>query len=366
MMKCAGQAGNPLARAFAGARARTVTAALASVLASAPATAIGGALAGPVPARAQGGAAARPAGTVVTDTLWSQALATHKALVVYLPPSYRTSPGRRYPVAYYLHGATGDETNWIRRGRLAEVADSLVAAGLPEMIVAMPDGDAYSYYTTYNLLLDAAGCRRLMLPPGGSAEHDCVAWPHYDDYIAYDVVRHVDRTYRTLATRAHRGIAGLSMGGYGAVTLALQYPATFAAAAAHSGVLWPFDLAPASAGGRPLPRSGADSAAFARYRAENAARFVPVFGTDTAGWRARDPARLAARLVARGATMPALYADCGTDDLFLPESRAFRGAMGALHVPIEYHEWPGGHTWDYWHARLGDSLRWLAARIAAP
>lgn len=324
------------------------------------------------PARAQRATSApratpaRPAGTVVTDTLWSQALATRKALVVYLPPSYRVSPGRRYPVAYYLHGATGDETNWTQRARLADVMDSLVAGGMPEMIVAMPDGDAYSYYTTYNVLLDAAGCRRLMLPPGGSAEHDCVAWPHYDDYIAYDVVRHVDARYRTQAARPHRGIAGLSMGGYGAITLALQYPGAFAAAASHSGVLWPLDLAPAPAGGRQLPRSTADSAAFARYRAANAPRYAPVFGTDSTGWRARDPATIAARLVARGGALPALYADCGTEDLFLPENRAFRDAMASLRVPLEYHEWPGGHTWTYWHAHLGQSLRWLAAHIAAP
>lgn len=323
----------------------------------------------PAPAaRAQAvpGAHARLAGAVVTDTLWSQALAARKSLVVYLPPSYHTAPARRYPVAYYLHGATGDETNWTQRAHLADVMDSLIAGGMPEMIVAMPDGDAYSYYTTYNLLLDAAGCRRLMLPPGGSADRDCVAWPHYDDYIAYDVVRHMDARYRTLARGAHRGIAGLSMGGYGAIVLALQYPGTFAAAASHSGVLWPFDLAPATAGGRPLPRSPADSTAFARYRAANAPRYAPVFGKDTAGWRARDPATIAARLVARGAALPALYADCGTDDLFLPQSRAFRDAMAALGVPLDYHEWPGGHTWDYWHAHVGESLRWLAARIAAP
>ncbi len=319
-----------------------------------------------VPACAQPLAPPRAAGAVITDTLWSQALAARKTLVVYLPPSYHTTPARRYPVAYYLHGATGDETNWTQRGHLAEVMDSLIAGGMPEMIVAMPDGDAYSYYTTYNLLLDAAGCRRLMLPPGGNADRDCVAWPHYDDYIAYDVVRHMDAKYRTQAARAHRGIAGLSMGGYGAVALALQYPGTFAAAASHSGVLWPLDLAPGAAGGRQLPRNATDSAAFARYRAANARRYAPVFGTDSAGWYARDPATIAARLVARGTGLPALYADCGTEDLFLPQNRAFRDAMRALGVPLEYHEWPGAHTWEYWHTHLGDSLRWLAARITGP
>lgn len=311
--------------------------------------------------------AAQPThGTVVTDTVWSQALGTTKALVVYLPPSYRTDASRRYPVAYYLHGATGDETNWTKLGRLALVMDSLVAAGMPEMIIAMPDGDAYSYYTTYNVLLTEAGCRALMLPPGGSAEHDCVAWPHYDDYIAYDIVRYVDAKYRTEASREHRAIAGLSMGGYGAITLALQYPATFSAAASHSGVLWPLERAPPPFGQGPLARSTKDSVTFAAIRKRTAPQFRVVFGADSASWLARDPATLAARLKAAGKPLPAFFADAGTDDPYTPESRAFRTALASLGVDITYHEWPGAHTWEYWRAHVGGSLTWIAAHIATP
>jgi enterochelin esterase-like enzyme len=67
-------------------------------------------------------------GSVVTDTLWSQALGVKKAVIVYVPPSYATAPARRYPVAYYLHGLTGSEVNWTKGGHLNEVMDSLVAA----------------------------------------------------------------------------------------------------------------------------------------------------------------------------------------------------------------------------------------------
>src|ERR1017187_2501097 len=86
-------------------------------------------------------------GSVVTDTLWSQALGAKKAVVVYLPPSYANAIARRYPVAYYLHGLTGSEVDWTRSGHLNEVMDSLVMAGGPEMIVVMPDGDD-GWYTT--------------------------------------------------------------------------------------------------------------------------------------------------------------------------------------------------------------------------
>lgn len=307
-------------------------------------------------------------GTMITDTVWSQALGANKALVVYLPPSYRSDRTRRFPVAYYLHGLGGDETNWTVAGRMGPVMDSLIAAGKPEMIIAMPDGDD-SWYATYNVLLDAAGCRR-MLRTGGNADHDCVAWPHYDDYIAFDVVRHVDGKYRTTATAAARAIAGLSMGGYGAFTLALQYPTTFSAAASHSGVLSPMEFAPPPFGRGLFARSPADSASAASFGARNAERFRVIFGADSASWRARDPATIAIRLVARpgpgGGKLPALYADGGTGDFFLAESRAFVAVMASRSVPVEYHEWPGGHDWGYWRAHVGESLAWIGARIASP
>ena len=78
--------------------------------------------------------------------------------MLWLPPSYATNATRRYPVAYYLHGAFGNETNWINAGKLAQTLDSLVSAGTPEMIVVMPDGDD-SWYTTWNWLGDWPGCR---------------------------------------------------------------------------------------------------------------------------------------------------------------------------------------------------------------
>lgn len=303
-----------------------------------------------------------PRGTIVTDTVWSQALGARKTLIVYLPPSYRATTTRRYPVAYYLHGLGGDETNWTKVGGVDQVMDSLVAAGRPEMIIAMPDADD-SWYATYNVLLDDAGCRR-MLRQGAEADRDCVAWPHYDDYIAFDVVRHMDGKYRTFGNVRNRAIAGLSMGGYGAVLLALQYRTVFSAAASHSGVLSPMEFAPPTFGRGLYTRATADSTAAAQFGARNAAKFRIVFGADSSGWRSRDPATLAARLLNRGLTLPALFADCGTGDVFLPQSRAFVEAMQSRSVPIQYREWPGTHDWAYWRGHVGESLAWIASQIA--
>ena len=283
--------------------------------------------------------------------------------MVWLPPSYATQPQKRYPVAYYLHGAQGDETNWLNQGRLAATLDSLVASGAPEMIVVMPDGDD-GFYATWNFLGDWPGCRRNRPPNAEPADSYCVPWPHYDEYIARDLVGFVDRRYRTMADRRHRGIAGLSMGGYGAIALALSYPDVFASAASHSGV-----LSPSRGGGRttvPRERFDLDSLR-ASYAPWLWSIHAPVFGKDSAGWAAREPARLAARLLSRRPEMmPALFVDCGKEDFLLTQNREFRDALQALGGQLVYVEHAGAHTWDYWRTHAAESAAWLSARMAVP
>jgi S-formylglutathione hydrolase FrmB len=90
-----------------------------------------------------------------------------------------------------------------------------------------------------------------------------------------------------------------------------------------------------------------------------------AFGGDTAGWWARDPGRLAARLRARrSAALPALFVDVGREDGLIGQNRAFRLVLADLGVPVAYAEWPGAHTWSYWRAHVGESLAWLLARVA--
>jgi putative tributyrin esterase len=302
-------------------------------------------------------------GTLRADTLWSRALGTRKQLLVWLPPSYGRDASRRYPVAYYLHGLWGSETDWTRQGRLDATLDSLTGAGLPEMIVVMPDGDD-AWYTTWNTLGNAADCQRDSTRKEPAASY-CVPWPHYDDYVAHEVVAHVDATYRTLAERRHRAIGGLSMGGYGAVTLALRYPEVFAAAASHSGVLAPLYVGP-----RPYaePPRWATTIGTAAFTGPLAPSMLLAFGRDTLGWWARDPGRMARRLAARrgGPPMPALFVDVGRDDPFVDQSRAFHATLRSLGVSHEYAERPGAHTWDYWRTHARESLAWIAARIASP
>jgi S-formylglutathione hydrolase FrmB len=255
----------------------------------------------------------------------------------------------------------GDETNWTKLARLHLTLDSLAAAGIPEMIVVMPDGDD-GWYSTWNWLGDVAACRRNRPATAEPADRYCVPWPHYDDYIARDLVAYVDRRYRTMAARRHRGIAGLSMGGYGAITLALSYPDVFGAAASHSGLLAPLAHGTLADSLRYAP---APDSVRAAYGPRLWATMEPVFGKDTAAWLSRDPARMAERLTRKPDTeWPALFADCGVEDSFLGQNRFFRRRMMQLGVPLEYAEWPGGHTWDYWRHHSAESVRWLALRLS--
>jgi len=308
------------------------------------------------------GAQGAPAGRVVTDSLWSYALGTYKHVVVYLPPSYDRST-TRYPVAYYLHGWSGNETNWVKAGHIDAAMDTLVAAGGREMIVVMPDGDD-SWWMTWNSLPDVPTCQRTLPAYAGEASTFCVPWPHYDDYVAYDLVRFVDGTYRTRADRAHRGIAGLSMGGYAAMMLSLEFPELFGAAASHSGVVWPLEWASDGVLSRP---AGSVDSSWARIRNGAVGKSMrAIFGRDTAAWYARDPVHLLDRARARGATLPALKADCGAGDPFVAGNRAFRDALAARGVALAYDEYPGAHDWAYWRTHVRESLGWLAKTMPTP
>lgn len=309
-------------------------------------------------------------GTVHTDTLWSQSLGLRKALTVYLPPSYGRNATRRYPVLVYLHGLTGNERNWVDAGKLDSTLDALATAGRGEAIVVMPDGDD-GWYTTWNSLAVSPPCASDSTRKEPASAF-CVPWTHYDDYVAHDIVSHVDAHYRTLADRRHRGIGGLSMGGYGAMSLALSYPEVFGAAASHSGVLSPRLLAPkpypSDARTPTTPVYATDTLGFKASSTWLWRYLAPVFGHDSIGWIARDPGRIAERALVNSKRshlpLPALYLDCGVQDDFVDQNRDFDATLRRLRVSHQYAEWPGTHDWKYWRVHASESLRFLLARTA--
>ncbi len=142
---------------------------------------------------------------------------------IYLPPSYSRARSRRYPVLYFLHGFDADDRALIKGAyqnlNIRLSMDSLIREGaISEMIVVMP-----SARNAYN----------------GSFYTNSPVTGNWEQFIVRDLVNYVDRKYRTLRTRRARGIAGHSMGGYGALRIAMRHPETFSALYALS----PYGLA---------------------------------------------------------------------------------------------------------------------------
>ncbi len=301
---------------------------------------------------------AKPRGQVRAESFFSKSLGVEKQFIVYLPPSYETNRSRRYPVAYYLHGLFGGEADWVAKGGIDLVADSLIAAGMPQAIIVMPDGDD-GWYTTWANPVSYGTCADT-LHVEAPARY-CVRSYAYDEYIGRDLVAYVDSHFRTSADRAHRGIGGLSMGGYGAMAIAFKFPTEFAAAASHSGVVSPMYI-----GAHPFAAPARYGESFDTLVARKIGfldRYRMFFGTDMARWRANDPATLVAGLKQAGTALPALYADVGTDDGLLDQNRAFDWELTRLGIAHEYHEYPGAHTWRFWNDHVRQSLPWMLSII---
>jgi len=299
-------------------------------------------------------AAPPPKGRVETKTFHSDALGVDKSVVVYLPGGYDAGT-KRYPVFYYLHGLGGDETNWTQVGHLDEAADAI---GL-QAIVVMPDGDD-SFFIDSPATIDYDKCiadGSGLFFPDRPHHATCVKKNDYETYITKDLIGWADKTYRTVATRDARAIAGLSMGGYGALMLGMRHPDLFAASASHSGVdaLLYKGPHPYVAGKVDLE---SDAKEWGKAIGGMGDWIRSRFGDDIENWRAHDPAALAGKL---DNGKLALYLDCGTEDDFLLNDEALylHDILVARHVDHSYFLGPGRHDFHFWAARVGKSLAFL-------
>lgn len=272
-------------------------------------------------------AARASAGQAVSEglSLKSRVLGREVAFAVYLPPDYAAS-GRRYPVVYLLHGYTDDESGWVQFGEIGQAADAAIAAReIPPMIIVMPDGGV-SWYID-----DAAGAVR------------------WEDMFVEELIPHIDKTYRTRPTREFRGLAGLSMGGWGTLVHCLRHPELFAAGAAFSAAVWTDDDV-------------------AGQKQENWDRlFGPLFGAAglsgkdrlTAHFRAHNPLDLVRTMPEESLKKIRLYIDCGDDDFLIAGNCALHLALSARKAAHEFRVRDGGHTWSYWRTGIVDGLRYI-------
>jgi len=235
----------------------------------------------------------------------SQVLQTPVAFNAILPDS-GDGP---FAVLYLLHGMYDDYTGWMRRSRI-----EVYVEGLP-LVVIMPNGQN-SFYANV---------------------HD---GPQFHHHIVSEVIANVERLLPVKRTRAGRAIGGLSMGGYGAMRLALTHPDEFVSVHSHSGALMRGSV---------------------RCSAKDEPHIHSIFGSDPTG-TPHDLIALA-RYARRSGKMPRILFDCGTEDFTLEANRAFHAALTTMHIPHEYREFPGGHTWDYWDEHIRQAIDFHAAAL---
>ncbi len=247
--------------------------------------------------------------------VFSESLSLSTAMTVLLPQRTTTQIGLAGavrdgppPVLYLLHGLSDDDTTWLRRTSIERYVAPLGLA------VVMPQVHR-SFYTD-----EAYGGR-------------------FWTFVSEELPALVSELFRVSTAREDTFVAGLSMGGYGALKLALRQPERFAAAASMSAVV---DL---------------DSPGARRHRPEDPRLMARVFDGRAAPGTADDLLHLVD--AADPATLPALHVSCGTEDELLSDSRLFVDRCTAAGVPVTTSFGPGDHDWAYWDDRIQDVLAWL-------
>ena len=243
-----------------------------------------------------------PHGSVSKVWYHSPSLGIDRRMTVYTPAGYETS-GKRYPVFYLLHGMGGDENAWSELGRAAQILDNLIAQGKAEpMIVVMTNGNAD---------LEAAPGESSLgyMPPttrlGKTMEGSFET--HFPE-----VVKFIDKNYRTKANKKNRAIAGLSMGGFHSLHISKQYPDMFDYVGLFSAAI--------------MPGKNATS---------------PIY-KDMEG-----------KLKLQFAKKPVLYwIAIGKTDFLYKANREYRKLLDEKGYPYEYFENEDGHIWRNWRIYL--------------
>lgn len=238
---------------------------------------------------------------------------------IILPAGYSTrGDASRYPVIYLLHGLFGHYDNWTTLTKLNDYAAAY------RFIIVTPEG-GNGWYT------DSSASKN----------------EKYESYIIRELIPEIDKKYRTINSRDGRLIAGLSMGGYGAIKFGLKYPEMFSVAGSFSGAL----------GAAAWPYEGSDAIGKS---------LSVVFGpTGSETRRSNDIFQMVRDLTPEKIkALPFIYLDCGTEDFLFQNNREFVGLLVEKKVPHEYRQLPGGHTWPYWDAQVQEFLRIADRRTA--
>ncbi|MBN8854217.1 MAG: esterase [Sphingobacteriales bacterium 50-39] len=243
---------------------------------------------------------------------------------IYLPPDYESSE-RSYPVVYLLHGYTDDNTGWLQFGEINHYTDKAIADGtIPPMIIVMPNGDSSFYINSYD------------------------GKENYEDFFIKEFMPAIEKTYRIKAEKHYRGVAGLSMGGYGTLIYSLKHPDLFAAAAPLSAAV--FD----------------DSTLMTMPDISWTNTFGQLYGRTlngrdrfTKAWYDNSPLKLVETRSSDALRQVRYWIDCGDDDFLSKGNCLLHIALMEKHVPHEFRIRDGAHNWTYWRTGITDALAFI-------
>lgn len=244
---------------------------------------------------------------------------------VYLPPDYEISK-RSYPVLYLLHGFSDDETGWIQFGEAGHIADQAIKNGeSASCIIVMPNGKVTWYCNSYD---------------------NSDPW---EDVFIKNFIPYIEQQYRARPAKEYRAIAGLSMGGYGALMLSMRYPEMFSSCVAYSSGTIP------------------DKDVVSMPDGEYKELFGNIFGKNllkenrvSEAWKNHSPLHLLESTDIAKLKSVRYYIDCGDDDFLFRGNAELHIKMRDLNIPHEYRVRNGEHTWEYWRTGLPEGLKFIS------
>ncbi len=268
---------------------------------------------------------AQPMGKVIEEkTIQSSILNKDVKYTIYLPADYDYSE-RSYPVVYLLHGYTDNNTGWLQFGEINRYADKAIADGsIPPMIIVMPNADSSFYINSYD------------------------GKENYEDFFIKEFMPSIEKMYRIKAEKRYRGIAGLSMGGYGTLIYSLKYPELFAAAAPLSAAVW-------------------DDKALTTMPDINYETVLgQLFGRGLKGkdrlnksWYDNSILKIVEAKSVTDLKKVPYWIDCGDDDFLTKGNCLLHIALTEKKVPHEFRVRDGTHNWTYWRTGIVDALKFI-------
>jgi enterochelin esterase-like enzyme len=249
---------------------------------------------------------------------------------VYLPEGYETNV-RNYPVTYLLHGHGDSDDGWIQFGEINRLADAAIKEGkIAPMLIVTPDGFKSFYMNAFD----------------GSM--------NYEDFFIKELIPHIEKTYKVKNDKRFRGIAGLSMGGYGSLLYALKYPDLFVAAAPLSAAIWTNN-----------DYENMQEARYNNYFGSSIGKNLKGKDRLTTNWYANSIFSIIDKKTPQELGAVKYWIDCGDDDFLTVGNAQLHITLTNKKVAHEFRMRDGDHNWTYWRTNVIEALSFISDNFRA-